>query len=109
LGGGDGVRIRACAVPVTLKTHAEVRKIRLVFVPLKFSCAGIISVVFQMVCAGSLHQSLIKSTSILAPLLGFVVERLLGNNYVILRLANSLKFLPLCMFQVHVYLCLERL
>jgi len=47
-----------------------------------------------MVCAGSLHQSVIKTTSILAPLLGFVVELLLGNNYVILGLANSLMLLP---------------
>jgi hypothetical protein len=34
------------------------------------------------------------------------VERLLGNNYVIPRLANSLMFLPLRMFQLLVYLCL---
>jgi hypothetical protein len=62
-----------------------------------------------MVCAGSLHQSVIKTTSILAPLLGFVVERLLGNNFVILRLAKSLMFLPLFVFQFHLYFCLEQL
>jgi hypothetical protein len=62
-----------------------------------------------MVCAESQHWSIIKTTSILAPLLGFVVERLLGNNYVTLRLANSLIFLPSCALQFHVYLCLERL
>jgi hypothetical protein len=56
-------------------------------VPLNFR---VINFVFQMVCAESQHYSIIKTTSILAPLLGFVVERLLGNNYVILRLANSL-------------------
>jgi len=55
-----------------------------------------------MVWAGSLHQSVIKTTSILAPLLGFVVERLLGNNYVILRLANSLLLLPLTSMYVSV-------
>ena len=55
-----------------------------------------------MVCAGSLHRSVIKTTSILAPLLGFVVERLLGTNYVIRRLANSFMLLPLTIMYVSV-------
>jgi hypothetical protein len=59
-------------------------------------------VVFQTVCAGSLHQSVIKTTPILAPLLGIVVERLLGDNYVILRLANSLMLLALTFMYVSV-------
>jgi hypothetical protein len=55
-----------------------------------------------MVCVGSLHQSVVKTTSALAPLLGFVVERLLVYNYVILRLADSLMLLPLTFMYVSI-------